>query len=1035
MRKNYLCKVVFIFLFSSFHFASAQDFIISKSDLTGNKYNSSQKQQEPDAVKPCYTFKAMKEFQKKYPNAITTQQFENFIKQKLEAKKNSKVLDQDYVIPVIFHVIHNGENVGTGSNISVARLQDQIVELNKGFANLFGSTWLDPNIAADIQIQFCVAKVDPQGKALAIPGIERINRNTAGFTAPPFTYDYMMSTVTPATIWDPYSYFNVWVIDTDEFAGVATFPSTPQIPGLFEFETDLNAGVIMYYGAVGSPNNPGNNGSNSIGRILVHEAGHFLGLRHIWGDNEDEQGNQTACGSDYCDDTPTQTTNTNFNCPNPRPVSCNNIGNMIENHMDYSSDICKNTFTIDQKARMQTVMLNSPRRITLATSQVCTAIPVNNSIAFTTFATPVTETGGLGVCPRYKEFNLTLKVSGAATGNATVTFTALNGSTATPGKDYIVIPAAVNYINGDAADKMVTVRVFDDQLIENNELINLSYNIVGNGVVPGVANQVNIISITDDDVTPIISHLPVTLLDENFGTLNNPSDLSDWAAGSFTGVGINEWTISENGGADVVGLSAHITQDVNTNPNTYSLTSASDVVLITPLINPGGNYKEFTLSFKFKSNGEKVGNTFRDYGRIYYSLDGNSFNVINDVNNVSYNFQGVTQMEDFTATLPAALDNKSFFLGFRWTNNNSLGNNPPFTIDDIKIDAAQGRNVETEVAESKIATVNNADEIYFISPVDGDVITKIKNANTDIGCVTAGLSAAGNAKVDITTTGGIFKRTQKVLQIIPEVPNNNATYQGTLYFTAAELAVWGPEKLNLKILKIKDGVDLNGLVQAGDVEVIVPTNVTEFVNEGYIAYTADFTGFSQFMLAQSDIILPIQLLGFQARPLQTSIQLDWSTASENNNKGFKIERSEDGNVFNDIGWVDGKGNSSNEQKYRYEDKQIKLNTTYYYRLRQMDFDAAEKVSETRIARIGKDETVVQVRPNPTAGIIKLQVLSSANVADIEVYNAKGQKIISKPKTALNGQMIELNLSGYAQGVYNVVVTINNRKISTPVIKQ
>ncbi|MBK7885057.1 MAG: T9SS type A sorting domain-containing protein [Chitinophagaceae bacterium] len=980
----------------------------------------------------------MQKFQQEHHGALTNKQFENFLQQKIAVKKNAKVLDQDYVIPIVFHIIHNGENIGVGTNISTLLVNAQLTQLNIDFSNMAVTTWIDANTAANTRLQFCLAQVDPFGQALASPGINRINRNSKGFTPPPYDgigSNYIDEVIKPATIWDPNKYFNVWVMQlSGGLLGYATFPSFSNLPGIGidEYETNFTAGVVIHNGSVGSVNTPGTLAPFNLGRTLTHEAGHFFSLRHIWGDGLDENNNAVLCGTDFCDDTPTQQDDTQ-GCPplNPRPVSCANIGNMFENFMDYSNDACMNTYTNDQKARMQTVMENSPRRIGLATSKACTANAVPNSIAFTTFATEVSETGNLGVCPSYKEFNLALKVSGAATGNATVTFTQLNGSTAILGKDYSITPAAVNYVNGDAADKVITVRIFDDAIIENAEILNLGYNIVGNGVVAGVANQVHAVKIIDDDVTPIISLLPVTLLDENFGTLNNPSDLSDWASGSFTGQGINQWTISENGGGDVQGLSAHVTQNINTNPNTYSFTSASDVILITPLINVSKEYKTFTLSFKYKSNGEKVGNTFRDHGRIYYSLNGQSFTLIPN----STSFQGVTQMTDFSIDLPALLNNVPFFIGFRWTNNNSLGNNPPFTIDDIKVVAAEARHIETEPNENKTTLVNTGEEIYFISPVDGDLIAKIKNSNTDLNCVTAGLTSTGNGQIDINTTGGTFKRTAKVFKISPEVPNNNATYEGTLYFTTAEANIWGIDKLNLKLLKVKDGVDLNGLVNAEDIEVVSPTSVTEFADKGYIAYTADFTGFSQFMLAEPTIILPVQLISFNAKALSSSVQLDWSTATENNNKGFKIERSEDGNTFTEIGWVAGKGNSSQEEKYRYDDKQVKLNTTYYYRLRQVDFDAAEKVSETRIARIGKDATVVQVRPNPTAGIVKLQILSSANVADVDVYNAQGQKIISKPKVVLNGQPVELNISSYAPGLYNVVVSINNRKITTPIIKK
>ncbi len=1028
MRKIYLCKVLLsIYLLTGILTANAQEKLVTKQSINNQKVNN---QQQQNASQHCYTHERMLEFFKTHPNALTLEKFEEILQQKIVERKkiNGKVLDKDYVIPIVFHVIHNGENMGTGSNIEDKFISEQVEQLNIDFANLAVTTWINPNVAANTQLQFCLAKVNPNGDLMPTPGIERINRNDKGFNAPPYASTYIDNVIKPATIWDPEKYFNVWVMElSNGLLGYATFPGFSTLQGLNNSETDTDAGVVILSGSVGSVNLPGSKAPYNLGRTLTHEAGHFFGLRHIWGDGN--------CATDYCDDTPTQAAAT-AGCPplNPRPTSCNNNGNMFENYMDYSNDACLNTFTANQKERMQTVMENSPRRIALATSQVCSDIAAN-SIAFTTSTTNVTETGNVGTCPKYKEFNLTLNIVGAATGNATVTFTGLNGTTASLGKDYTITPAFVTYINGDVTDKIIVVRIYDDALVEGNEVINLGYSITGNGVVSGVVNQVNKITITDDDVTPAISQLPVTIFNENFGTPNNPSDLTGWDSGSFIdNPGINRWTVSANGGIDVQGLCAHITKDGNNNPNTYDFTSTSDVLLVTPLIN-ASDYKTLTLSFRYKSNGEKAGNKYNDFGSIMYSLDGNTFATINQNNNTPIRFQGQAQMTNFSVNLPVELNNKSFYIGFRWSNNNQNGNNPGFTVDDIKVVAADARKVETQTGQDHITTVNTGDDIYFISPVDGDVIARVRNINENVGCVTAGLTSAGIGQVDVTTTGGIFKRSQKVWKITPSLANNTATYEGTLYFTKQEIDIWGGQQLGLKILKVKDGVDLNGVLGINEAQIVSPTNVTEYVDKGYITYTGNFTGFSQFMLVAPNVVLPVELVIFRARALSSSILLDWTTASEMNNKGFKVERSEDGNIFKEIGWVAGKGNSSQEQRYSFEDKDVQANVTYYYRLRQVDLDQAEKLSEIKLARISRNGLVVKVLPNPTQSVIKVQVSSPSPKADITLYNALGQALWRKSGLFANGQTFEIDLSSYASGVYTIEVATSQGKNITKVVKE
>ena len=84
-----------------------------------------------------------------------------------------------------------------------------------------------------------------------------------------------------------------------------------------------------------------------IGRTATHEVGHWLNLRHIWGDSN--------CGNDYCNDTPTQQSS-NSGCPNyPSSSNCSgngSNGDMFMNYMDYTNDACMNMFTQDQKTRM-----------------------------------------------------------------------------------------------------------------------------------------------------------------------------------------------------------------------------------------------------------------------------------------------------------------------------------------------------------------------------------------------------------------------------------------------------------------------------------------------------------------------------------------------------------------------------------------------------------------------------------------------------------------------------------------------------------
>ena len=104
------------------------------------------------------------------------------------------------------------------------------------------------------------------------------------------------------------------------------------------------------------------------GRTVTHEVGHWLGLRHIWGDED--------CGTDYVADTPIHKTE-NYGCfTHPKTNTClpPTADEMFENYMDYTSDTCMNIFTINQVDRFNAVLANSPRRKELLTSDALTPV-------------------------------------------------------------------------------------------------------------------------------------------------------------------------------------------------------------------------------------------------------------------------------------------------------------------------------------------------------------------------------------------------------------------------------------------------------------------------------------------------------------------------------------------------------------------------------------------------------------------------------------------------------------------------------------
>lgn len=255
-------------------------------------------------------------------------------------------------LPVVFHVIHKGEGVGMGTNISDQRILDQITIMNNDFRRKAGTPGFNFNpVGRDTKIEFALANLDPNGNPTT--GITRTQGSNAGYTIG------AQKVLSALAYWPANEYINIWVCEINNgFFGFSSFPEST-LPGLSSLPQDsLEDGLMLNYEHCGI--NPAA-GAFGLGRTATHEMGHYLGLIHIWGD-------AFSCVlDDYCDDTPFASSPT-FGCPSNKNT-CTSPGNdMVANYLDYSDDACMNVFTRDQMMRMRYILTNSPRRKSLVNS-------------------------------------------------------------------------------------------------------------------------------------------------------------------------------------------------------------------------------------------------------------------------------------------------------------------------------------------------------------------------------------------------------------------------------------------------------------------------------------------------------------------------------------------------------------------------------------------------------------------------------------------------------------------------------------------
>jgi hypothetical protein len=268
-----------------------------------------------------------------------------------------------YTIPVVFHIIHN---YGI-ENISDAQILDQINVLNEDFQKLNADTSsIAPafqSIAADCQIEFKLAKIDPLGNCT-----NGITRN-----ASPETYigDHAVKSIVH---WDPSKYLNVYICaDAAGLAGHALVPSAADtLPGW--------DGIVLahdYCGSIGTS-------SPFTSTVLTHEIGHYLNLQHAWGGNNvpgfpylpvADAGN--CAFDDGVLDTPETI---GWQVCNLSGTSCSSLDN-VQNYMEYA--YCAIMFTEGQKVRMHASLNSSiANRDNLWSTPNLLATGVNDSSVF-----------------------------------------------------------------------------------------------------------------------------------------------------------------------------------------------------------------------------------------------------------------------------------------------------------------------------------------------------------------------------------------------------------------------------------------------------------------------------------------------------------------------------------------------------------------------------------------------------------------------------------------------------------------------------
>jgi hypothetical protein len=268
------------------------------------------------------------------------ERIEQGIRRNIANGEAERLLRKLITIPVVVHVVYKKQR----ENISDAQVKSEIAVLNKDFRATNGDKSKVPpvwkGLVADANIQFALATKDPQGKPTN--GVTRRQTTKDSFG----TGDAVKKRAQGgANAWPSDRYLNLWVCNLGEgLLGYAQFPGGPAA-------TD---GVVILYSAFGTGGVAAP--PFQLGRTATHEIGHWLNLRHVWGDRND------CGGTDFVGDTPNQQL-PNAGKPTFPHVTCNNgpNGDMFMNYMDYVDDDSMFMFTPAQVVRMNATLVG-PRK-------------------------------------------------------------------------------------------------------------------------------------------------------------------------------------------------------------------------------------------------------------------------------------------------------------------------------------------------------------------------------------------------------------------------------------------------------------------------------------------------------------------------------------------------------------------------------------------------------------------------------------------------------------------------------------------------
>jgi len=690
-------------------------------------------------------------------------------------------------------------------------------------------------------------------------------------------------------------------------------------------------------------------------------------------------------------------------------------------------------------------------------------IPITTTpdISFTSSSAAAAElTTTTSGCRSYTDYSINMQIANAPTGDANITVSVQGGASATQDVDYefttngnFASPSnTFVFSSGATSSKTINLRIYDDAEVEATQFFTLIYSISGStNAQAGSSNQTYTFNINDNDAAPTAASSSDYIVSNYDASSNATSPFQSGSrrarnqflilASELTTAGLvgnKQLTalafniLTKNSAQPFIGYTISIGHTTATNLSTGFISPTFIQVYTGNYTVPGTGWQTITFSTPFTWNG-----TDNLVVQVCFDNGNGSPTSSNDI------LQGtLTPLGTGTIATTLHTANGGGTDGCVLSASAISESRPQFRFTQ----ATPPTPIESALNATRSFYLGPNADVYLYSAADGELIGRIQNLSShDYGCTSIEIVRAGTGISQFWNTNIANYIMNKAFRVIPTNNNPSGQYTITLYLSSTEVTGWqtatSQSWSNIQLIKLPSLI--NNVTPAnpepdgvGTVQVVTPTLGTLGTNYS-LSYTFS-NGFSGFGagIPSAQGTLAIELLSFTGKLQSEKVKLNWSTAFEQNSKGFEIEKSLDGVNFRNIGFVAGAGNSIATRSYGFTDPQRAVEFNYY-RLRLVNIDNTFDYSDVVLVKNTFGKQDVYLAGNPITNSINIQFAKTPNgKVAVSIYDMKGSKVYEVTYNNYTQTSLQINTTNklLAHGIYSIKVETAGKIYNLKAIK-